>query len=104
MASAVAEQVELAAEHRPAISYWNEASLPGVVYLVTVLRTTWTYDNKLLAEVQASLLPGEIPPVRGCDIAAEWRLAVHPADSRASHCRPSGRRHAKPSARGAGNE
>jgi len=79
VASAVAEQLELAAEHRPAISYWNAASLLmvflGVVYLVTVLRTTWAYDNNLLAEVQASLLPGEILPVRGCEIAGEWRPA-----------------------------
>jgi serine phosphatase RsbU (regulator of sigma subunit) len=77
--SSVADQLAFTVEHRPIVSYWNDASLLaifiGVVYLVTILRTTWTYDNTLLAEVQASLLPAEIPPVKGCEIAAEWRPA-----------------------------
>jgi serine phosphatase RsbU (regulator of sigma subunit) len=79
VASAIADQLAPAAPQRSAISYWNDASVLavflGVVYLVTMLRTTWTYDNNLVAEVQASLLPAEITQVEGCEIAGEWRPA-----------------------------
>jgi serine phosphatase RsbU (regulator of sigma subunit) len=79
LTTGVADWLASAAVKRPPVSYWNDASLLAiflaVVFLVTVLRATWTYDAKLVAEVQASLLPAGLPPVAGCDIAGEWRPA-----------------------------
>jgi len=76
---AVADQLGPVSEPKSAISYWNDVILLAVflviVYLVGTLKATWALENEVLADVQGTLLPGEISQVPGCHVAGRWQPA-----------------------------
>jgi hypothetical protein len=79
VAWSVSDSLGPVAEPWSTTSYWDSITLFALfvffVVLVNWLKITWEQENRLLAEVQARLLPKEIPEVEGCEIASEWRPA-----------------------------
>ena len=75
----LADQLGPFAAPRAPLSYWNDAALLAVfllvLFLVNSLKTTWDYENELLADVQARLLPGTMPQDERYEIAGRWRPA-----------------------------
>ncbi len=72
----LADQVGLSALPRSPLLYWNDVTLLAVfmlaVLLTSALKTTWEYENGLLADVQAHLLPRTMPQLERCEVVGRW--------------------------------